>query len=420
MATALARISQPQTVNTKAEAYVKTASGSFAPEREILFLCSKVDLEPEDINRISFNLSLSPDWQYIIAVAHRNGVLPLLCKHLTEHFPHALDGETKRQIADFFREHAQQNIYITGKLVEAIKMLDRAGIPSLAFKGPTLAMKAYRNIALRQFVDLDLLVQPKDFEAAVELFVQNGFRVYSNAKVNLLLINRKKDIGLIGPDGIVRIELHWKLSGSFFAMPFELRRLWNRLEKTTLGGIEINAMPFNDLFVYLCLHGARHGFERLAWICDLCELIRSEENIDWQAVSRHARAYGCGKVVELGLLLAHEFFAVTTDYPGWNSIRRDEILQKAVRQIREKLFAERFSKSEIGDWYLYHLMLKEKKTDRIKLHLHYLFWYLKLALTPNAMDESVFHLPAAFYPLYYVLRPARLIFNRLAAGPAEK
>ncbi len=414
MATALAQISQNRTIRNPAKTINSAKLSNLSCEQELILLCSRHDLTNEQINRISFLLSLSPDWDYILKAAHRNGVLAVVSKNLTDNFASRLDLETKNQISVFFNTHTARNIFITGKLIEVVKMLDDAGIPSLPFKGPTLAMRLYKNIALRQFVDLDLLVQPKDFDRAIKLFLDAGFQTYGTVepkKQNSLFINRKKDIGLISADGEVRVELHWKLSGSFFALPIELKELWNRLEKAELGGYEINTLPFNDLFVYLCMHGARHGFERLNWVCDLYELIANEAAIDWKAVSLHAKNYGCGKTVELGLLLVQDFFGVKTDYPGWEKIETDEVLKKAAAQIRQKLFAEKFSTTGIGDWYLYHLMLKEKKTDRLKLHLHYLFWYLKLTLKPNAMDRSVFHLPAVFYPLYYILRPARLLFN---------
>lgn len=387
----------------------------FAIEQELVLLCSRARLEPAQIDRVFFILSRNPDWRYVLGISYRNGVLPLVCKNLTENFFDSLNAETKNRITEFYAEHTRGNIFITGKLLEAVKMLDAAGIPSLPFKGPTLAARIYKNLALRQFVDLDLLVQPKHFDAAVRLFLENGFRTYGESgelkKTSALFINRKKDIGLISEDGNVRIELHWKLSGSFFALPLELKDLWSRLEKTDLGGHEINALPFNDLFVYLCLHGARHGFERLGWICDLCELVASEGEVDWPAVSRHAKDHGCAKVVELGLLLSYEMFGVKTAYPDWEKIESDELLKKAAAQIRRKVFAAEFSSTEIGDWYLYHLTLKEKRSDQLKLHLHYIYWYLKLALRPNALDKSIFRLPPVFYPLYYVLRPTRLIYN---------
>lgn len=409
--------SPPRKLQSERKVIEKATINDFALEQELVLLCSRTELKSEQINRVSFIISLMPDWDYVLGISYRNGVLPLVSKNLLNNFVLSIDSETKNKIGEFYNEHTLQNIYITGKLIEVIKMLDSAGIPSLPFKGPTLAMQIYKNLSLRQFVDLDLLVQPKHFDASVKLFLENGFQTYAETdlkKSNALFINRKKDIGLVSEDEKVRIELHWKLSGSFFALPFELKELWNRLEKTNLGGCEINALPFNDLFVYLCLHGARHGFERLGWICDLCELIKSEKEIDWQSVRDHAKNHGCGKTVELGLLLAYELFGIKTSYPDWEQIEQDEILKKIVARIRKKIFTKEFNSTEIGDWYLYHLMLKEKKTDQIKLHLHYIFWYLKLALKPNTVDRSIFHLPPVFYPLYYILRPTRLLLNYLS------
>jgi hypothetical protein len=422
MSAILSQISQPRTVKSSAGTLEKKAGGNFALEQELLLLCSRIELKPEQINRASFLMSLSPDWNYVLGVAYRNGVLPIVYKNLSQNPAFSIYSEISEEARAFFTTHTAHNIFVTGKLIEAIKMLDSEGIPSLPFKGPLLAMRAYKNIALRHFVDLDLLVQPKDFDRALKLFLEKGYKIYGNLepkKTSWLFINRKKDIGLISADEKVRIELHWKLSGSFFALPLELKRLWTRLEKMNLGGYQVNTLPFNDLFVYLCLHGARHGYERLNWICDLCVLIQTEKEIDWKAIHDHAQKHGCGKVVELGLLLVYEFFGVKTIYPGWEKIENDKIMQRAVAQIRRKLFAEEFSTTEIGDWYLYHLMLKEKKNDRLKLHLHYIFWYLKIALKPNEMDKSIFQLPRALHPLYYVLRPSRLLFNYFSGKSAK-
>ena len=82
--------------------------------------------------------------------------------------------------------------------------------------------------------------------------------------------------------------------------------------------------------------------------------------------------------------------------------------------VRERLFSKATKSNGIGEWYDYHLLLKEKRTDRVKLHIFYLAWYLKLIFRPNSADKAVFSLPASFYPLYFILRPARLIYNYLS------
>lgn len=423
MATAIAQIRQNTQIKEKTIAFQKVQNSGCAFEKELILLCSRNDLTPEQINRVSFLLSFSLDWEYLLGISNRNGVLPLVSKNLLGKFKSALMPEIKQEIQEFYTHHTQHNIFITGKLIEIIKMLESNEIPALPFKGPTLAMRAFKNLSLRQFVDLDILIQPKHFDKAVNLFLENGYKVFGDVKPvkdGFLSLNRRKDLGLINERGQIRVELHWKLSGAHFAMPLEVNELWNRLETINLGGTEIKSLPFHDLFVYLCLHGSRHGWEKLAWICDLCELVKTEAEIDWESVRRHAQKHGCEKVLELGLFLAREFFDLETDYPNWEKIERDETFKKAAGQIREKNFARKFYSTEIGDWYLYHLMLKEKKTDRLKLHIYYLLWYLRLAFRPNAMDKAVFHLPKAFYPLYYILRPSRLLFGYFSGNSAKK
>lgn len=388
-------------------------------EKELILICSQTRLNPQQIERVNDILRQSPDWTFISNVISRNGLLPLVCWNLLKKFADALHAKTRLEVSQAFQEHTQRNLFLTQKLIETVRILEEAGIPALPFKGPTLAMQTYGNLALRQYADLDILVQPKHFDEAVKVLSKKEFEPTAKInwlKRNILFFNNKKDIVLVGQDKIVRVELHWKLSGAHFAMPVEINDLWNRLEKLNLGGTKLNALPFKDLFVFLCLHGSRHAWERLAWLSDLHELIliteSSGKEIDWVEIQQHAKNLGCEKVVELGLFLVYKFFNLTTNYPDFGQIQNNPTYEKIAGQVKRKLFAKEIKSSEISDWYLYHLSLKERKADRFKLHLRYIFWYLKIIFRPNSMDKSVFHLPDILYPLYYILRPARLLFNR--------
>lgn len=426
-AVSLAQIDETQVAASAAKAQTDSRlAAEFCAESELIIECSRVKLCSEELERVSELLRKVLSWDYIFTTAYRNGVLPLISWNLLQNFKDELPAEIKKQIAENFQQHGQNNLLLTLKLIEIVKLLETAGIPALPFKGPTLAMRGYGNLAFRQFVDLDVLIQPKHFERAIEILSANNYQPINNSKwqkMTAIFFTRKKDVSLRG-DERTRIELHWKLSGAHFSLPFEVAQLWTRLEKIKLGGAELNTLSFKDLFIYLCLHGARHGFERLSWICDLNELIRTEEEsgraIDWTAIRSHAKTHGCEKVVELGIFLVREFFGTSGDYPEIEKLENDKVFQEISAQIRQRLFSENRSQMQIGDWYLYHLLLKEKKTDRAKLHLHYLSWYLRLAFRPNLMDEAVFRLPSAFYPLYYVLRPLRLLSNRFNFNSAKK
>ncbi len=396
-------------------------------EHGLILECSRVAMDFDQIGRVKNILESELDWDLIINTAYQNGVLPLVSANLLQKFGECLPTEINEKLALRFQEHTQNNLFLTAKLLEIVRTLTVAGIPVLPFKGPVLAMQAYGNLALRQFVDLDILVQPKHFDEAIRIIAETGYQAVSQVpwlKRRALSFARQKDIGLISEDLKARIELHWKLSGAHFAMPLELNRLWERLEKMDLGGVQLNNLAFQDLFVYLCLHGSRHGWERLAWMCDLRELIESEQKngarIDWLKIREHAQAHGCEKVVELGLFLINEFFGVKTDFPLWEQIESSETFKTIARQVRTKIFAKTRAATEIGDWYLYHLTLKEKKTDQIKLHAHYFLWYSRLALTPNSLDKAVFNLPKIFYPLYYILRPSRLLYTYFSPDNVKK
>lgn len=405
----------------------KSSESNLPLEQVLILECSRTEMTLAQISRVKTILEAELDWEFIIGSSYQNGVLPLVGTNLRQKFGDFLPPEIKEELANQSQEHTQNNLFLTAKLLEIVRIFSDAGIPVLPFKGPILAMQAYGNLSFRQFVDLDILVQPKHFDDAVRKITEHGYNAVSQVpwiKRKALFFDRPKDIGLISDDSMVRVELHWKLSGSHFALPLQLNQLWERLEDINVGGAQLKNLAFPDLFVYLCLHGSRHGWERLTWICDLHELIgtkqKQDEEIDWSEIRLHAQKHGCEKVLELGLFMVREFFGLRTNYPAWEQIESDEAYKKIALQIRNKIFERKHTSTEIGDWYLYHLTLKEKKTDKLKLHIHYFLWYLRFVLTPNSQDKAVFNLPKIFYPLYYILRPSRLLYTYFSLDNIKK
>jgi hypothetical protein len=387
-------------------------------ETQLIIACARTCVPEVESEQITALLARQLDWDYILSIAGRNMLLPLLSWTLLKNFSASIPVEAKDGLQLFLKKHTQKNLLLTSKLIEVIGILEKNQISVLPFKGVTLAVKAYNNVSLRHFCDLDLLVKPKHFDQAVKILSENGYVPNSQTnwwKRKLLFFTHKKDIIINSSDNFVQIELHWKLSGSHFSMPVEISQLWKRLEKLDLGGIKVNTLPFKDLFVYLCLHGSRHEWERLSWICDLRELILNYKNlrgeIDWSDLREHAKNHGLERVVELGLFLVQYFYGLRTEYPNYSKIETDIDFQKIAAQVKEKIFSLIVTPSPKADKYMYLLSLQEKRTHRIKLYLVYLTFYLRLILTPNSLDISIFHLPTIFYPLYFILRPIRLFFT---------
>ncbi|MGB7201877.1 MAG: nucleotidyltransferase family protein [Pyrinomonadaceae bacterium] len=396
----------------------KESQPSRDKEIQLILGCAQTVIPSETADEVSRLLTQPLDWEYTLITASRNGLLPLLSWNLLRKFRQSLPGEIQERLSAFYQSHMQENLFLSFKLTEVVSLLEKNEIPVLSLKGPTLAVQAYGDPALRHYVDLDILVQPRHFDRAIELLLCNGYKSDISSgplKRKLLFFTRKKDLSLFSSDNRVRVELHWKLSGSHFSLPLELDQLWNRMDSLNMGGTDLRVLAFNDLFVYLCLHGARHGWERLAWICDLNELIRRREAangpIAWAEVRQHAKNHGCEKVFALGLFLVRKFFGGCVGCPTFEESEDHEVYVEITDKVYVDAFASRPNSSQIGDWYMFHLSLKERSYDKLKLKAVYLVWYLKLIFTPNAVDKSIFRLPVVLYPLYFVMRPLRLLIN---------
>lgn len=370
--------------------------------------------DPAQVIHISQFFDPSLDWDYILTVAGKNAILPFVGRNMLQSFPHLVPNEVKDILTERLHELQQRNLYLTRKLIEIVRLFEAANIPVLPFKGPLLAAQAYGDVSARQYIDLDILVQPKHLERAAKVLLDQGY--HPDGKTNR--INRsnwrmldKKDIHFRTTDQLVNVELHWKLSGSHFSLPFEVNGLWARLERFCLAGVQLRTLPLDDLLIYLCLHGSRHGWERFGWICDVHELIRSHVEIEWEPLLLKARQLGCENVLGLGLCLVHAFFGVEFSFSSWPMIRDDVIFVEFAKRIRSQLFSRERVVMGLGDRYAYHLKLKENRGDKWKLHFHYILWYLRIIFTPRTIDTNVFNFPRALEPLYYIMRPLRLFYN---------
>jgi hypothetical protein len=73
--------------------------------------------------------------------------------------------------------------------------------------------------------------------------------------------------------------------------------------------------------VILCVHGTKHVWERLGWICDVAELIRAHPAMDWQRVMALAKSSKSLRMVQLGLFLAHTVLQAELPEHVWKKLK---------------------------------------------------------------------------------------------------
>jgi len=297
-------------------------------------------------------------------------------------------------------------------------MLEANGIPVLPFKGPILAALAYKNLSLRQFADLDILVHKRDVARAKKLLMAEGYGVgvtLTRFQKLIPTLSTRKDLVLVNASSNVRIELHWRLSGKHFSFPVDAKHLWNGLDVMPIAGTFVRTLPPKELLLYLCMHGSRHGWERIGWICDVAEMVRVNSDWDWQQIMQEATELGNERNLALGLYLANELLGAKIPGEVLEKIRDDPRIRSLAAQVQDLLFQDVHPSFDIGYLHDYHIRMKERLRDRIRLRLHYSYRYLRLAVRPTAQDRTGLASRAHLSFLSYFTRPFRL-FGMYGSG----
>jgi Uncharacterised nucleotidyltransferase len=231
------------------------------------------------------------DWDELLRLALKHGVLPLIYQSLFEQ---------GAKMPAFFIGAAQQNRIAARKLASELEGLlgdfAEQGIEVLPLKGPAMAEALYGDVALRPSVDLDLLVRRRDYRRAEALLSDKEFTSCPVGDYN-----RKFRRGGLS------VELHFKLASPQFCS-FDVEPIWARCHRDAFRARPIRVMDAEDLVLYLCVHGLKHGFARLIWIKDLALALNRIEHQAYAGLMERARREGLEPWLLIGLEVVREMF----------------------------------------------------------------------------------------------------------------
>lgn len=377
------------------------------PEAELLLLCARTSMDPERAERVRALLAGRVDWEYLLATARRHKTMPLLYRHLSATCPEAVPEAVLDRLRAHFRGNNMRNLFLTGELLRLLDALQAHGVSAIPFKGPVLAASVYENLALRDFIDLDMLVHKRDVTKARELLVSLGYQpqyLLTRAQEEVFLQYEREYTFTHDSKGSV-VEVHWEVASKAFPFSLDTERLWERLGPTRLGSDTIMTFSPEDLLSILCAHGAAHLWGRLGWVCDVAELVRAHAEMDWEQIIARARRSGSQRILLLGLFLASDLLGASLPEEVSERLRADPSTKALARQVSERLFWEsedpRRAFDEEAHFQPLHLRMMERWRDRVG-------YCLRQATAPILKDWALRPLPASLFPIYRILRPIRL------------
>ena len=381
-------------------------------EIELLLLCARISIEPEIAARILALVPEVQDWEYIVQAAIHHRIIPLLYENLNKTCPQSVPQDVLSRLQGYFRANAKRNLFLTGKLLKILSLLENQDIFAIPFKGPALAERVYKDLVLRAFVDIDILVYEQDALRALDLLISQGYRpeVNIDSRQNRAYVKNEYSIAFFVEGGGVILELHWDMTGRYLRSPFRLEHFADRLEQTRLAGKEVYQIPPEELLLYLCIHGSKDCWEKLESISSVAGLIRSCKGMDWVRVEELARSMKCERMLMLGLFLAWDLFAAGPPEPIQKKMEKDEAIREIAGEIYGRFFPEEngdLAEQACSDFSYYHLKVRGTALDKM-------LFVVRLIFRPTRQDWRRFPLPGRFAFLHYLLRPLRLISEIMA------
>ena len=388
----------------------KSTKTSTQPEIELLLACSRTNLNDNTTIKIQELLTQKVDWQRLVNLAASQGVLPLLYYNLNRAFSESVPTEILATLRQYFIVNSQTVLKLTAELLKIMQILEDNQIDAIAFKGPSLAAVAYKQLALRQFCDLDILIEGSNSRKVVDLLVSLGYelpdpidrleeRPYMAYKEFLESEETQKKYNLFHKNNRVAIDLQWSLTerriDRFF--PVDFQHLNTNASSITLAGIEIKQFSAEDMLLYLCFHGSKHCWSELKWVCDVAEFIQANPEIDWQIVSQRAEAWKVENMFSLGLFLVRDLLEIEIPEGAKQYLELDENIQSLILKVRQAISVAPLSEAEK---IAFRFKLRNKMSEQI-------FYVLDVLLTPTAKEWE--YVPFVFpKPLSFLYRFVRL------------
>jgi hypothetical protein len=367
-----------------------TSTSSLRPEEQVLIHCARTSIDCAAAEQLRSLLRGPIDWDYLIGTASTHGVKPVLCHGLVSSCPESVPKTILDQLRRYLQAHSLNNLFLTRELIRLLGALEKIGIPAIPWKGPVLAASAYGDVALRQFGDLDILVRERDATPAKDLLLSSGYRLFyqASAEHEEAFHSLRQVYELVRNDGRVIVELHWAITSNTFYFPLDPASLWEHIETVSLEGTAVRNLAPDDLLLVLCVHGAKHHWGKLLWICDIAELLRAySKRIDWPRLMDRARTLGGVRMFSLGLFLAHDLLGATLPVHLVRQIQAEPKLVFLAAEVRSGLFSG--GSLMAVERPTFYIQLRERAQDRMRCRLY--LAYRRLAPSAQAWTLRLLH-----------------------------
>jgi hypothetical protein len=215
-------------------------------------------------------------------------------------------AESLTQLRQKTQAGAVLNRSLAQELVVLCEAFAERGVPVTPIKGAALAVLAYGDLTLRDFSDLDLLVPEGSIAEAQAVLLAQGYeRKDPSPEPGETGHEEGPYHVFIKKRTLFRVDLQWVMAHQHFLFQLDRPEFWQCRTAVPLASKTVQGLTPEDLLIVLCVHGSKHAWEQLKWVCDVAELLRAHQRLDWERIFSNASNWHCRRLLYMGLSLAH-------------------------------------------------------------------------------------------------------------------
>jgi hypothetical protein len=361
------------------------------------YLCNSPAL---DVKALAQKLT---DWSEFRVLAETHGVTSIAGSVLRGGDSAAPESELLA-MENEARSILASNLLATGQVAQLLKRCAEESIRILIFKGPALAGEHYEDLGKRAFADIDAFVDKADATRVCDLLRRMNYELAHAMTEQQLAFefDWRGEAMYRLPNGTC-VDLHTSLSASTFSIPWTFKELWDRRRLVVVAGKEMNTFSHEDLALYLAVHGCKHRWERLIWVCDFAKMLSLENAVNWRRVLSNARRLR----LEIAFLVAVNVAASLLSAPIPPEIESEVDANRTARRLAQEAMGHLFKNpASFSKWRMayFHLRWGQRPASVVQDAMARTF-------LPHPPDWQAMPLPRPFWFLYPVLRPVRLCWK---------
>jgi hypothetical protein len=339
-------------------------------------------------------------WPTLCRLAEAHGVVASLAAGLRTIEANIIPPEFAKKIRELQRSQVLASMQITAALFRLADIFRAAGLDVALVKGPTLALRAYGDTGARQYGDLDFLLRHRDVLRGTMAMVSAGYQPTVSAEA----IRADKIPGqylFVGTAPRLLVELHTERTMRYFPRGLPIEKFFSGRQFVSVDGHQIPALSIEDELVLICIHGAKHLWERLTLIADVAAYLARQTALDFGRSFATAREVGAERMLNAGLLLANKLLRAPLPPEVAKRLLADGSANRLVTQIAEWLP----SAGDVAPGLIARAFYRMRMRGSAFAGLGYL---LRLTFSPTQEDWSPAEGSTPAGPVAALRRPLRL------------